>query len=77
MAKAKMRYSVYDATRKKWLMSIRQPDKNVDVVVTKWTNKRRFAMFFPGVKTARSVIRRMGGANGGDITVCNARGDVV
>ena len=75
----KMRYRLYDSAQRKWLAGYQVPDAGCDVAVTQWTRKPENAMRFPGVKSARSVARRIV-ANAqaeGECVVVNARGRVI
>lgn len=72
---AKLRYTIYDEARKRWLMSFQRPVEECDATVTRWTSKREHAMRFPGVKTARGVARLLEPNKA--VVVLNARGQAV
>ena len=74
---AKLRYSVYDTTRKRFLKSVAQYDDGPDSLVTDWTRHNERALRFPGAKSARGMAKRLEDANYDGVVVLNARGYTV
>ena len=74
---AKLRYTIFDTTTKKYLSEFHRPVDKLDAAVTNWTRKREQAMKFPGTKSARGVARWLYDNSHGGCVVVNARGAVV
>lgn len=73
----KLRYRVYDTYRREYLerlLLMRGDDGGYAVVGMKGTKDPAAAMMFPGVKSARQTIGRLGG--GAEFVVINQKGDI-
>lgn len=71
------RYRVYDTYRREYLAELllmRMDDGGMAVVGMRGTREPAEAMTFPGVKSARQTIERMGG--GAEYVIINAKGDI-
>lgn len=73
----KLRYTVYDTTSKKSLLSFHRPVDKLDAAVTKWTRNRECALKFPGTKSARNVALWLNANHHGGCVVLNAKGAIV
>ena len=73
----RLKYTIYDTARKRWLCDYRIPDGECDAWVTHWTREERHAMRFPGTKSARRVAQWIGENGNGGCVVLNAKGEIV
>ena len=74
----KLRYAVYDTWRGEYLRELllmRTDTGGSEVVGMEGTRRAAEGMRFPGVKSARQVIGKLGG--GAEYVVINAKGDIV
>lgn len=74
----KLRYAVYDTYRGEYLrelLTMRTDDGGFQVIGMRGTRRAAEAMRFPGVKSARQTIAKLGG--GAELVVINAKGDIV
>ena len=69
------RYTVYDTTRREYLMRITHPTGEAAQMVTEWTKDPEKAARFQGVKAASAVVRMLG--NYSEFVVKNAKGEVI
>jgi hypothetical protein len=73
----KLRYTVYDTWRGEYLRELllmRTDTGGSEVVGMEGTRRAAEAMRFPGVKSARQIIGKLGG--GAEYVVINAKGDI-
>lgn len=73
----KLRYAVYDTWRGEYLrelLTMRTDDGGYMVIGMEGTRRAAEAMRFPGVKSARQIIGKLGG--GAEYVVINAKGDI-
>lgn len=73
----KLRYAVYDTWRGEYLRELllmRTDTGGYMVIGMEGTRRADEAMRFPGVKSARQTIERLGG--GAEYVVINQRGDI-
>lgn len=68
----KMKYSVYDVARKAWLVGIESAEG--EIIAQTWSHKQKDAMLFPGMKTARRMVRRLG--EWASLVIINGKGEI-
>lgn len=73
----KARYSIYDTTTGRYLVSFKKPVKGCDAAVTRWSPQREFAMKFRGVKSAKCVAMWLDCEKYGGCVVLNGRWEIV
>ncbi len=71
----KLRYGVYDTSRKVWLYQMEMPVDGIGAAVTTWTREADKAMRFPGIKSAMAMVRKLGSYS--QFVVKNEKGDIV
>lgn len=74
----KLRYAIYDTYRGEYLRELllmRTDTGGHQVIGMEGTRRVAEAMRFPGVKSARQTIGKLGG--GAEYVVINAKGDIV
>lgn len=69
------RYTVYDTSMRKYLESAVLPDGDPRHLHTEWTRRPERALKFPGVKSARGMVAKLGSYS--EFVVKNDRGDVI
>ena len=72
---ANPRYTVYDTTRREYLVRVERPIDDANQIVTEWTRDAGAAARFPGVKSAAAVVRLLGCYN--NFVVKNQKGEIV
>lgn len=73
----KLRYAVYDTWRGEYLrelLTMRTDDGGYMVIGMEGTRRADEAMRFPGVKSARQIIGKLGG--GAEYVIINQRGAI-
>lgn len=66
------RYKIFDVAGKAWLAGIESAEG--EIIAQRWSHKQRDAMLFPGTKTARRMIRRLGEL--ASLVIVNGKGDI-
>ena len=72
MAKAKLRYAIYDTDSSQYLMRVEMLTADGKVTFTLWTKNPAEAQRFPGIKSAMGMMARIG--TGMNLIVRNGRG---
>ena len=71
----RMKYTVYDTGRRKYLASATDPLGSGKELVTEWTRKAERAQKFPGKKSAEAMVRKLGSFS--EFVVKNSRGELI
>lgn len=69
------RYTVYNTELRKYLESATLPDGDPRYIHTEWTRNPLKAMKFPGIKSARGMVAKLGSY--GEFVVKNDRGEII